>query len=116
MPLVTAPVRLDRLTAGITGPLLIGHEGAQTGTLTETLARDASQVAIVIGPEGGLAEAEVEMLAGHKGAALVSLGPRVLRAETAAITAVTLALVATNNLQPPRPRAWRPIEEIPVQS
>ena len=44
--------------------------------------------AILIGPEGGFSEAEREMLRGRAHA--VSLGPRVLRADTAAVAALTL--------------------------
>lgn len=46
---------------------------------------------LVIGPEGGLASTEVELLVA-RGARTVSLGPRNLRAETAAIAAVTLVV------------------------
>ncbi len=49
----------------------------------------AATLAAVIGPEGGLTEAEVRACEAA-GAARASLGPRTLRAETAAIVAVTL--------------------------
>jgi len=48
---------------------------------------------LVIGPEGGLATDEVEMLTA-RGARAVSLGPRNLRAETAAMAAVALLVGA----------------------
>jgi len=41
-------------------------------------------IAIVIGPEGGIAEKEIEMLA-EKNAKFVSLGKRILRTETAGL-------------------------------
>lgn len=41
-------------------------------------------IAIVIGPEGGIAEKEIEMLA-EKNARFVSLGKRILRTETAGL-------------------------------
>jgi len=44
-------------------------------------------VVLFIGSEGGLMADEV-MLAQHRGVQVVSLGPRILRAETAALTAV----------------------------
>jgi 16S rRNA (uracil1498-N3)-methyltransferase len=44
-------------------------------------------VVLFIGPEGGLMEEEV-MLAQRRGVQIVSLGTRILRAETAALTAV----------------------------
>ena len=49
-------------------------------------------VGILIGPEGGFEEKEVE-LARTAGAAVISLGGRILRAETAAMTAVGLGML-----------------------
>lgn len=51
--------------------------------------RDAGRIIICIGPEGGFDDAEVAFAREH-GAHVVSLGRRVLRAETASIAAVTL--------------------------
>ena len=45
---------------------------------------------ILLGPEGGLNSAEIE-LARKSGFTPVSLGPRVLRTETAAISALAIA-------------------------
>lgn len=59
------------------------------------LRADASsaRVGVVVGPEGGLAEREVEaLLACNPRASLVSLGPSILRTETAGIVAPALAL------------------------
>ena len=50
----------------------------------------ATPLAILIGPEGGLNRAEIE-LARTSAFAPVSLGPRVLRTETAAISALAIA-------------------------
>lgn len=49
-------------------------------------------VGILIGPEGGFEEKEIE-LARQTGAAVISLGKRILRAETAAVTAVGLGML-----------------------
>ena len=46
----------------------------------------AKDIALVIGPEGGMTEGEVEALGGQA----ITLGPRILRADTAAISALTL--------------------------
>jgi 16S rRNA (uracil1498-N3)-methyltransferase len=45
---------------------------------------------VLIGPEGGFAPEERERLRGLPFVTAVSLGPRVLRAETAAVAALTL--------------------------
>ena len=60
--------------------VLVSAKGATEATLQIT-------VVLFIGPEGGLLADEV-MLAQHRGVQVVSLGPRILRAETAALTAV----------------------------
>ena len=44
--------------------------------------------AILIGPEGGFAPEETRMLANHQAVFLARLGPRILRAETAAAAAL----------------------------
>ncbi len=51
----------------------------------------ASNLAVFIGPEGGFTEEE-QSAARACGAHLVSLGPRILRAETAAVAALTLVM------------------------
>lgn len=53
------------------------------------LPRPEAGVVVLIGPEGGLAEAE-QRAAIAAGFVAVRLGPRVLRTETAAIAALTL--------------------------
>ncbi len=45
--------------------------------------------AVLIGPEGGFAKSELDALAKHPNVTAVSLGPRILRAETAAIAALS---------------------------
>jgi len=55
----------------------------------QTMAPPAARVELLVGPEGGLSDAELE-LAARTGFTAVSLGPRVLRTETAAIVALAL--------------------------
>ncbi|MEF2279142.1 16S rRNA (uracil(1498)-N(3))-methyltransferase [Deinococcus sp. YIM 134068] len=88
-PEVLAPVPLAELTWD--GALLVAHPGA-VARLTDHLNWDAP-VTLLTGPEGGLADAEVASLV-SRGAVAVTLGPRVLRAETAPV-ALLGALVAT---------------------
>lgn len=45
--------------------------------------------AILVGPEGGFTEAEIELLTAQAFVTPVTLGPRILRAETAAIAALS---------------------------
>ena len=53
-------------------------------------APDASKWAILTGPEGGFSEAERERLHKLPFVTPISLGPRILRADTAAVAAMTL--------------------------
>lgn len=54
--------------------------------------KKGSKVAILIGPEGGFEEKEIES-AKNKGGKIISLGKRILRTETAAITAVGMCML-----------------------
>ena len=64
----------------------------------ETLVGEAGNLAelprgpwaILIGPEGGFSDAERARLRAHPQARAISLGPRILRADTAAVAALTL--------------------------
>ena len=53
---------------------------------------DAKRIAVVIGPEGGMSENEVRAME-EIGAKQITLGPRILRTETAAIAACTMAML-----------------------
>ena len=59
-----------------------------------SLIKKGSSVGILIGPEGGFEEAEVEK-AFSAGGKVISLGSRILRTETAAITAVGMWMLHT---------------------
>lgn len=59
--------------------------------LRTALVDGTERIALVIGPEGGLEGAEAEALA-DAGAQLVSLGPRILRTENAALVAAAAVL------------------------
>ena len=54
------------------------------------LPTDKSPWAILIGPEGGFSDAERATLNAHPNAHAITLGPRILRADTAAVAALTL--------------------------
>ena len=85
LPEIGAPVSLEE--AGIGAGAVVLHPGAGTPLLS---VRGVD--AVVVGPEGGFSEAEVERLV-RRGAALADLGPRVLRTETAAVAALAVLLL-----------------------
>ncbi len=54
------------------------------------LLPDLAPAALLVGPEGGFAPAELDVLRAHPFVTAVSLGPRILRAETACIAGLAL--------------------------
>ncbi len=80
------------------GLALIPWEEEESTSLREILAGTSLfTVHLFIGPEGGFAPDEVD-LARRYGLQPVTLGPRILRAETAGIAAVTAILFALGDL------------------
>lgn len=73
---------------------IIPYEEEKTQRLNSVLGRMKGEhpIAIIIGPEGGFEEAEVTWAQENLGAHSVSIGPRILRTETAAVAALTLVL------------------------
>jgi 16S rRNA (uracil1498-N3)-methyltransferase len=71
-------------SAAATSTTLVAYEGAEAGSLVQAVASsDDRPLSLVIGPEGSFTEGELR-LAYETGCVLVSLGPTVLRTETAA--------------------------------
>ncbi len=58
------------------------------------LSQGSGPVAILIGPEGGFSDKERGQIAAMPQAQAISLGPRILRADTAAVAALTLVQTA----------------------
>jgi len=76
-------------TAGATGLLLCLWEEEREGLDQRLPAGPCPRVTVIVGPEGGLTGDEVRGLAAG-GAIVASLGPRLLRTETAGAVAVAL--------------------------
>ncbi|MEL7465362.1 MAG: 16S rRNA (uracil(1498)-N(3))-methyltransferase [Pseudomonadota bacterium] len=93
VPEVLPAMRLDRLLDewDPNRRIMFCDETADHGAAAESL-REAGggPWAILIGPEGGFAPEEVARLRAAPFATPVSLGPRILRADTAAVAAMTL--------------------------
>ncbi len=56
-----------------------------------------TSVAIIIGPEGGISSKEIDLIRSY-GGETVTMGPRILRTETAAIAAITMVAYAWGDL------------------
>lgn len=97
VPQVMEPQKLDRLIADWEpGRRLLFCDEAGDATpglqalLSSPQGGEGSRWAVLIGPEGGFSPKERAMLRALPFAVPVSLGPRILRADTAAISALTL--------------------------
>jgi 16S rRNA (uracil1498-N3)-methyltransferase len=97
VPTIDAPTRLEailagwptdrRLFAALERSWAVGQaEGAQPA------GRSGGQAALLVGPEGGFTQSERELLSGLDLVTPISLGPFVLRAETAAAAGQALLL------------------------
>ncbi|MBQ7515523.1 MAG: 16S rRNA (uracil(1498)-N(3))-methyltransferase [Schwartzia sp.] len=91
-----APVRpltewlREAMAPGTAGRVFMAYEDETEQPLKDWLRRESTgPVTAVIGPEGGFAPAEVEQ-ARALGVATLSLGPRILRAETAALAVLAV--------------------------
>jgi len=62
--------------------------------------------AVLIGPEGGFTREELDRIAALPGVLPVGLGPRILRADTAAIAALSCLQAAIGDWREATPRRW----------
>ena len=91
VPEVAEMERLGRLLDRWPGDRrLMFCDEAMLGAATALAGETGGPWAILIGPEGGFSEAERTRLKALPYALSVSLGPRILRADTAAVAALTL--------------------------
>ncbi len=95
VPVVHDPAPLDAALDRVAGYdlILVLWEGERTRSIADVLrtATRPSRVAVVVGPEGGLGRREVDQAVG-RGAAPVTVGPLILRTETAGIVAIAMVL------------------------
>lgn len=90
LPFLAEPMKLEALLQERSETLLFADE---TGGRPMMEAVIAGETTILIGPEGGFTPGERQGILAS-GAMGVSLGPRILRAETAALAAVSLYMAA----------------------
>ena len=101
LPVVEPALELPRYLAGPRGGsrrmVLSPTAAASVAAIAERLVGNAAGVELLIGPEGGLEAAEVAA-AVNAGFEPASLGPRVLRTETAGIAALALLQALAGDL------------------
>lgn len=97
LPVLKETLSFTEACEAISKPAIIGWESERDAGIKDTLlclkadVKDAQSISIMIGSEGGLDDGEVEY-ALSRGITPVSLGRRILRAETAGIIAAAAVL------------------------
>lgn len=99
IPEVCAPQKLEQALAGLPKDckIVVPWEEEQSTGMGDFLQGSPSPVAIVIGPEGGISQKEIEVIR-RFGGKTVTMGPRIMRTETAAIAAMTMVAYAWGDL------------------
>ena len=105
VPEVLPPKKLTQLEEELKqlDVLIVPWEDARDGSIRQALApfegREALRVGILIGPEGGISGKEAHWLAENARAKLVTLGPRILRTETAGLCALTMVMAFRGEME-----------------
>ena len=82
--------------------VIVAYENEKNNTINRELLEiknsiyDKIKIAVIIGPEGGLEENDVEMLK-QNGAKIVTLGNRILRTETVALNVLSIIMYELEN-------------------
>jgi len=92
LPRLDAPATLDRVLDGwpAPAPLLFCDEAGGASGLLQAAAGAGMEAALLVGPEGGFEPAERARLRAHPAVRPATLGPLILRAETAALAALAI--------------------------
>ena len=96
VPTINPVSKLENWCASLTDSLKLNlHPKAEKGI--NQLPTDNKNISLLIGPEGGLSNEEIQMTYQYEFTDVL-LGPRVLRTETAALTAITALQVRLGDL------------------
>lgn len=98
LPLIEVPIKLPALLKSWPAGRILFFADEQGGApLLEAARAYPGPAAILIGPEGGFDEEERALIRALPQAVPISLGPRILRAETAAMAAISLWMAAAGD-------------------
>ncbi|MBF9195606.1 16S rRNA (uracil(1498)-N(3))-methyltransferase [Microvirga terrestris] len=95
IPEVREEENLERFLKGLEEDRLVVFcdENAPVSNPVDALAKlgnKHSRLVVIVGPEGGFTDQERALVAAHERCVCVSLGPRILRADTAAVAALAI--------------------------
>lgn len=90
LPEIVDSISLDKLLQNWdkSRTIFFLNETLEGNNIADIFAKFSGKAAVLCGPEGGFDEKEIVMLKNQPFVKSINLGPRILRAETAAITAV----------------------------
>ena len=97
IPQVETPIEFEELLSQLKGiDLIVVPYENEEGKGIKAMMKEISNIniksaAVIIGPEGGFEEAEIQKLKAV-GAHIITLGPRILRTETAGFVAVSVLM------------------------
>ena len=103
VPEVAEPVALESLATGWpTGRRLfvLAESGPAEAAASAFAQAAGAPAALLVGPEGGFADSELDALRQLAFVTLVRLGPRILRAETAALAALSVWQAVAGDARP----------------
>ena len=99
LPQIAAPVPFEEIEVPENAAGFVLDPDSDDSLIAAADALSAAHMAALIGPEGGLSEDEVRV-AGMKGFKPVSIGPRLLRVETAVAATLSLLQACAGDLAP----------------
>lgn len=100
LPEVAQPVKLAQLLRDWPAGRALFFADETGGADAATAFVQSTPAALLIGPEGGFTEEERAAIRAHPEARAISLGPRILRGETAAIAGMTLWMALSGDWSP----------------
>ncbi|QFT77294.1 16S rRNA (uracil(1498)-N(3))-methyltransferase [Erythrobacter sp. THAF29] len=100
LPEITEPVKLSALLESWPSERRLFFADEEGGMPAAGAFRyNSGPVGILIGPEGGFDSAEREAVRNHPSSTAITLGPRILRGETAAISALSVWMATAGDWQ-----------------
>lgn len=100
VPEILAPVTFSEFLAQQKETLLYGDESGQAEPIADAITElKKKSLTILTGPEGGFAQEELQALRAEPYAVGASLGPRILRADTAALAMLAILQSARDDWQ-----------------
>lgn len=100
LPVCEEAIGLDAALAGLPdGTLLVfcDEDAAVADPVAALRTAAGGPVAVLVGPEGGFSPEERQALSARPGTLAISLGPRILRADTAAVAALAVVQAAVGD-------------------